>query len=107
MVARVHQVAHVVVVYVVDQDVVVQKVNRLNVPHVIIMAIVVLVAQAIMQTTVIAMLKYRMEVHVQLTMNAAVAYAVDQNAVVQKVNQQDVLHAIVMVIVLVVVQIIT
>ena len=53
------------------------------------------------------MLKYRMEVHVQLTMNAAVVYAVDQNAVVQKVNQQDVLHAIGMVIVLVVVQIIT
>ena len=48
MVTRVHQVAHVVVVYVVDQDVVVQKVNRLNVPHVIIMAIAVLVAQAIM-----------------------------------------------------------
>ena len=53
------------------------------------------------------MLKYRMEVHVQLTTNAAVVYVVDQNVVVQKVNQQDVLHAIVMVIVLVVVQVIT
>ena len=56
---------------------------------------------------VIAMLKYRMEVHVQLTMNAAVAYVVDQNAAVQKVNQQDVLHVIVMAIVILVVKVIT
>ena len=38
---------HVVVVHVVDQDAVVQKVNQQDVPHVIVMAIVILVVQAI------------------------------------------------------------
>ena len=47
MVARVHQVAHVVVVYVVDQNAVVQKDNQQDVPHVIVMAIVILVVQVI------------------------------------------------------------
>ena len=48
-----------------------------------------------------------MVARVQVEIHVVVVYVVDQDAVVQKVNQQDVLHAIVMVIVLVVVQIIT
>ena len=47
MVARAHQVAHVVVVHVVDQDVVVQKDNQQDVLRVIVMAIVILVVQVI------------------------------------------------------------